>query len=645
MIKYSCCIPGGSFMPEGVKEVPKALDEEIIANCHAALAAGFDFTECGAAMLASLTDEQFEKVAKENEKESLKIYACNSLIPEEYRLTGEGIDYDNYPALAAYLEKVMSRMSKLGAHIAVFGSGKARTVPEGYDVFKGYDQLENFMRMFAKIGEKYGVKMAIEPLRKAENNVLADISIAADIAREVNLDAVKLLADSFHMYAEGTPVDDLASVKDILIHCHMSEPESRAYPGSPDSADKDFNKHFAGALIACGYDGVVTAECKFDNYGENVKTAYSYMKEIFEGDVQTVVKIKIQRDMNEEPVFVRPMEGRIPDDIAAFRCKDGRLFPAQKKDDGAVVIVTGKKGEELVVSADYDARFIPVKLEHDEAAKKVAVKIKDELFSEYAYGCEHGFKPYFGPILDGHGNRFTRLDFETSEHPHHRSVFVGIGSVNGVDCWNEDPDGGHVINKAIKNIVTGAAFGSFDADTVWQDTNGKPLIDETTSYTVYSQHDSCRYLDLKFVFTATYGDVTFGITKEAGPLGVRMNEQLRADNGTGRIENAYGGVGESECWSKATNWVDYSGYIKDENDRKVNMGVTIFDNEDNERYPTAWHVRNYGLFAANNLYFKGPISLKKGEKIEYNFRIAFHESKFDREDTVNRFINYSLFEG
>ena len=645
MIKYSCCIPGGSFMPEGVRDVPASLDEQIITNCRTALAAGFDYTECGAAMLAGLTDEQFAHIVSENEKGSLRIYACNSLIPEWFPLAGEGIDYDNYPALTEYLTTVMTRMNRLGATIAVLGSGTARSIPEGFDRAAGCRQLENFMALFAAMGEKYGVRMAIEPLRRKETNTLTNLTEAACIARRVNRSGVKVLADSFHMYEEGTPVETLASVRDVLIHCHMSEPISRAYPGADDSADKGYNRLFADALIACGYDGVVTAECKFDNYEENVRSAFIYMKELFESTAKAAAEIRITRDMNEEPVFVLPAEGRFPDNMTAFRCGDGRVFPAQVKGDGAIAIVTGKKGETVSVVADCDAKFTPVKLEHDEGMQKVSVKIRDELFSEYVYGCKIGYKPYFGPVCDAKGNAFTRLDFSAEEHPHHRSVFVGIGSVNGVDCWNERPDGGHVVNKEIKNIVTGAAYGSFDAVTVWQDTNGMDLVDETTTYTVYSQQDSCRYLDLKFIFTATYGDVIFGKTKEAGPLGVRMRDELRADKGTGIIENSYGGVSEAECWSKAANWVDYSGTVKDGNNCDIDMGVTIFDNENNERYPACWHVRNYGLFAPNNFYFKGGYELKKGESIEYNYRIVFHKSKFVRADAVNRFINYTHFAG
>lgn len=643
MIRLSCCIPGGSFMPEGVRDVPASLDEQIITNCRTALAVGFDYTECGAAMLASLTEKEFAHVVSENEKSSLRIYACNSLIPEKYPLAGEGIDYDNYPALKEYLTTVMTRMNRLGATIAVLGSGTARSIPEGFDRDEGYRQLENFMTMFAAMGEQYGVRIAIEPLRGKETNTLTTVTEAADVSRRVNSNGVKVLADSFHMYEEGTPVEALASVKDVLIHCHMSEPVSRAYPGSDDSADKGFNGRFAGALVACGYDGVVTAECKFDHYEENVRSALAYMKELFENAAQATAEIRITRDMFEEPVFVRPAQGTFPAGITAFRCEDGRVFPAQVKGDGAIVIVTGKKGETLTAVADCDAAFAPVATVHDEQAQKVAVKIGDDLFSEYVYGCKVGFKPYFGPVCDAKGNAFTRLDFTAEEHPHHRSVFVGIGSVNGIDCWNERPDGGHVVNREIKNIVTGPAYGSFDAVTVWQDTNGVDLVDETTTYTVYAQQDGCRYLDLKFVFTATYGDVTFGKTKEAGPLGIRMRDELRADKGTGVIENSYGGVSEAECWSKAANWVDYSGTVKDVDGRDLNMGITVFDNENNERYPACWHVRNYGLFAPNNFYFKGGFELKQGESIAYNYRVVFHKSAFSRTDTANRFINYTRF--
>jgi hypothetical protein len=49
-----------------------------------------------------------------------------------------------------------------------------------------------------------------------------------------------------------------------------------------------------------------------------------------------------------------------------------------------------------------------------------------------------------------------------------------------------------------------------------------------------------------------------------------------------------------DTWGKQAPWCDYSGPV----DGKT-LGVAIFDHPSNPRHPTWWHVRDYGLFAAN----------------------------------------------
>jgi len=68
------------------------------------------------------------------------------------------------------------------------------------------------------------------------------------------------------------------------------------------------------------------------------------------------------------------------------------------------------------------------------------------------------------------------------------------------------------------------------------------------------------------------------------------------------------------------------------------LGIAAFDDEMNERFPTAWHIRNYGLFAANNLYFKGGFTIKAGESLTYRFRVVFHE---DNSAVADRYILYA----
>lgn len=85
------------------------------------------------------------------------------------------------------------------------------------------------------------------------------------------------------------------------------------------------------------------------------------------------------------------------------------------------------------------------------------------------------------------------------------------------------------------------------------------------------------------------------IPRRPGPLGIRINEEMRADR-TGSFVNAYGARNEAECWGRPAPWCDYTGMVEGQK-----YGTAVFDHEDNERYPTAWHIRDYGLFAANNL--------------------------------------------
>ena len=72
------------------------------------------------------------------------------------------------------------------------------------------------------------------------------------------------------------------------------------------------------------------------------------------------------------------------------------------------------------------------------------------------------------------------------------------------------------------------------------------------------------------------------------------------------------------------------------------MGITVFDNSKNERHPTAWHVRAYGLFAANNLFFKGGFTIQAGQSITYRYRVIFRRRSMTNEEISDRYVIYTL---
>jgi hypothetical protein len=193
------------------------------------------------------------------------------------------------------------------------------------------------------------------------------------------------------------------------------------------------------------------------------------------------------------------------------------------------------------------------------------------------------------------------------------------------------------IHKGFENIEEGPVFAAFTAENLWCDITKKAVMRETRRIIIYNQTEENRFIDFEFSFFAEYEDIVFGATKEAGPLGIRMNELLKVDI-SGIITNSYGGVNEEECWGKPAQWCDYSGNLNGKD-----YGISIFDNPGNERFPTCWHIRNYGLFAANNLYFKGGFNIKKGEKITYKYRICFHEGNAKNSEITDKYMNYINF--
>lgn len=629
MIKISCCIPGGSLMPEGVAGVPEGPVGQIVSKCRYLLSVGYDCTECAGGMLAGLSDEEAEELVRENEKDPLRLAAVNSLFPWDWKLADPDADHAPYLARA---DKIFSVMEKLGASYAVFGSGGARSLIA--DKENSRETLYTFVKDLARLAKSHHLTLVIEPLRRAESNIFVTVPETGEIIRSLNDPDVRLLYDAFHMAEEGTDLSCVREYADLLDHCHIAESPKRSVPGSDDGKDLSYNRRFARELIRSGYNGAVSIECGFGDFKADAVRGLAYLREIFalcsEADVTPV------RDCHEEPVYVPVKGGTVPPDVTSARCGE-RLFPASSYADGAVVILTAKAGETLHLTFGTDP--VPgapsVTLLPDE--KKAQVRIGETLFSEYVFDPSIP-KPFFGQVKDDAGHPFTRLDLAVKEHPHQRSVFIAVGDVNGVDCWNETPDHGYVRNESVTNVESASAYAAFTARNLWTDHGGKPLLRESARYTVYNQSETCRALDITVTFKADFGEVAFGPTKEAGPLGIRVRDELRADIGSGVLSNSWGGVGEGECWSRSAAWCDYCGEVLEAGF----MGITVFDNEKNERFPTAWHIRAYGLFAANNLYFKGGLTIPAGESLTYRFRILFRKAPMTRDELSDRFVQYTV---
>ena len=265
---------------------------------------------------------------------------------------------------------------------------------------------------------------------------------------------------------------------------------------------------------------------------------------------------------------------------------------------------------------------------------EAAIFLNGEYIASYYFKTDIP-KPYLGPFKAANGDYITRCNYTGNEHPHHRSIWFSHGEINGSDIWGEPQNHGYILNKSIRNILNMHNFTSFTAFNTWTHHDKTPIADDITVITVYNTDCFTKIIDVDLTLTASYGDVTLGQTKEAGNIAVRMADSLIVDNG-GTIVNSYGAVNEREIWMKRSCFNDYYGKVSD---GKI-YGIAIFDNPENENYPSYWHTRDYGLMAVNNFYVLGEKVIKKGESVNYKYRIIVHENDTETAKINTLFNNY-----
>jgi hypothetical protein len=263
---------------------------------------------------------------------------------------------------------------------------------------------------------------------------------------------------------------------------------------------------------------------------------------------------------------------------------------------------------------------------------KLIIQIAGEPFADYVY--EGYAKPFLFPIFGPGEVQMTRnwplkegVPDEDKDHPHHKSFWWGHGSMNGVDFWAEGKGSGKTVHQSFTEVKSGEK-GIIRSKDKYVDGEGKVVCTDDRTLTIYSGSNP-KVFDFEVTVHASNGDLKFGDTKE-GTMAMRLNETMRLKGkvGKGHIVNSEG-VRDDDTWGKRATWVDYYGLA----DGKL-VGVAIFDHPKNPRHPTWWHVRDYGLFAANPFGLHdfekkpsgaGDLTVPAGQDITFRYRFYLHE--------------------
>lgn len=301
----------------------------------------------------------------------------------------------------------------------------------------------------------------------------------------------------------------------------------------------------------------------------------------------------------------------------------------------------------LLVSPAFAASGVKITEQPD----KVRVEINGDLFTEYCFtGAPH---VYFYPLLGPGGTPMTRnwpmkeAEGEERDHPHHRSLWYSHGLVNGVDFWAETPKCGKIVHDKFLEVKGGAESGVIRSANKWVAPDGTVTMTDERIFRVYARPNHERLFDFEVTLKAGDGDIVLGDTKE-GSMSVRVNESMRLiqpkkQPGKGRIVQSTGVEGD-KTWGKRAEWCDYSGPVNGKT-----VGIAIFDHPSNPKHPTWWHVRDYGLFAANPFGVQdfekkeagtGNITIAAGKSVTFKYRFYIHEGDEKAAKVAERYKEY-----
>jgi hypothetical protein len=299
-----------------------------------------------------------------------------------------------------------------------------------------------------------------------------------------------------------------------------------------------------------------------------------------------------------------------------------------------------------------------VDLKVNDAEKKVDVMIDGKLFTAYIYP-DNIKKPVLWPVISPAGNMLTRSfpminkEGDRSDHPHQVGVWLNYGDVNGLDFWNnseaiapeKSDQYGTIYHRSIEKAESGKGAALLVTSSDWKSPDQTKMLEEQTSFK-FTAMENMRIIDRITTLEAIIDEVNFTDNKE-GMFAIRVAREMElpSDQPTNLVDShgvvtrvekmdntmvkgdyrSAEGVEGKEVWGTRCRWMKLSSEIQGEP-----VAIVIIDHPSNVGYPTYWHARDYGLFAANTLgqkiFSDGKnelnFSLKKGESVTFKYRLV-----------------------
>lgn len=291
-----------------------------------------------------------------------------------------------------------------------------------------------------------------------------------------------------------------------------------------------------------------------------------------------------------------------------------------------------------------------IQIRNDQGRGELAVRIDGKPALVYKYG-EAVDIPHYYPLYSPSG-KVMNIE-KTEPFPHHRAFYfadtvklasqarqVSFYGAYYTRLKKDDPASpfkDHIRNVGFLPEKIEGDRAEFGMKQLWEMDQRVPVLDQESRVKLVALGQGEYLLDLTYIVTATYGDVTFLSDKVhyAWPF-VRLTPEFTPAKG-GTLTNSVGGVGQKLTDQQPALWVDYSNTVEGKTE-----GLTLFANPEIKE-PQRWLTRDYGTCGVRRTDDKSgkPFTLKKGESLTQHVGVLVHNGDVKGGKVAERYQRFA----
>lgn len=260
---------------------------------------GFDILELGAKPLPDYTEKDIAELKACVQANGIELTAGYG--PAASQNIGSADAAVRGNALK-WFTRLFQVMEKLDIHL--LGGALYSYWPVDYsmpvDKQGDWERSVEGMKKMGAVAAEYGITLGMEVLNRFENHILNTAEEGVRFVKQVGLDNVKVMLDTFHMNIEEESIGKaIRTAGPLLGHFHTGEC-NRMVPGKGRTPWREIGE----ALRDIGYDGTVVME-PFVNMGGQVGSDIKVWRDISCGASEEM----LDKDAQDALIFQRYMLG------------------------------------------------------------------------------------------------------------------------------------------------------------------------------------------------------------------------------------------------------------------------------------------------------------------------------------------------